>query len=231
MRVGSVKTIQTPLDKDAVSPSVPPCSRLRRLREGVASLMVLSLALLGMCYGQDATAINRMLVDDFGHSARNALGRNSGAFSDPDGLGYCYVFVTQETEKASRSKNRSLYIKWDTTKLGSWGGYWTDVGHAKVQGAEKLVFSLKGLRGGERFTIGIRGEVQSGTHESKLFVQDVLPGGVTTEWQKVVVPLRRFGAMQKWRSIAVISLNFENQSGSDRGAILIDDISFERQKR
>jgi hypothetical protein len=191
-------------------------------------LLVLSLpSLLELAQAQGTGSLNRILVDNFERPGPgNGLDKSTGAFSDPGGLGNCYVFFTAMKDQALGEKGHSLYVKWDTSKPGSWGGYWTDLGHLDLQGIAKLTFYVKGLRGKERFKVGLRGEYQA-KYETKLLINDVLPDGITTEWQKVAIPLRSFKAVPKWNDVNILSFSFENAFGSDRGAILIDEISFE----
>lgn len=86
---------------------------------------------------------------------------------------------------------------------------------------------MRGLQGGERFAVGLRGRLDA-PHETKIPMQDVLPGGVSTEWRHARIPLRAFVAIQDWNDVNVLSLSFEAAFGSRAGAVLIDEVAFER---
>jgi hypothetical protein len=175
------------------------------------------------------TAPSAILVDDFEHAGpENARGQRSGAFADPGGLGYCYVFFTVAIDQVWGGKGHSLYVKFDTSKPGAWGGYWTSLGHLDLAGFEYLAFSVKGLQGAEHFTIGLKGKLDASS-ETKVAIEDALPGGVTTAWQRVRIPLRAFTAIRDWSDVNTLSFNFESSAGSRAGAIVIDEIAFEKQ--
>jgi hypothetical protein len=171
---------------------------------------------------------DRMLIDDFERAGPdNALGKRSGAFADSKGLGYCYVFFTDKADQTWGGGGHSLYLKFDTAKPGAWAGYWTDLGHANLGEFKFLTFYLKGLRGGELFKIGLRGERET-NYETKLPIGAVVAGGVTTQWQKVSIPLKLFQTVRNWEDVGILSFNFEFSEGSRSGAILIDEIAFEK---
>jgi hypothetical protein len=167
-------------------------------------------------------------VDDFeklgGH---NRLGGDSGAFSDPEGRGGCYVFPHTRAEQVFGEKGTSLYIQWDTAKQGAYAGYWTNLNHLNVEGFNYLTFYVKGMQGGEKFKIGLRGKFEE-TYETKILVEEALKMGVSQEWKKVVLPLKWFKAVEDWKDVTIFSINFEHAFGSGRGAVLLDEIAFEK---
>ena len=170
----------------------------------------------------------RILVDDFERpGSQNRLGGNSGAFSDSKGLGSCYVFPVTNPDQTFGRKGTSLPVQWDTAKAGSFAGYWSNLQHLNLEQFNYLTFQLRGLAGGEKFKIGLRGKADD-TYETKVLIDDAVKEGTTKEWKKVVMPLKWFKSVQDWKDVSVVSINFEQAFGSDRGAILIDDIAFEK---
>jgi Carbohydrate binding domain 30 len=174
---------------------------------------------------------NRIIVDNFEKPGKlNSLGLDFGAFSDTGGLGYCYLFFIQnkarDKEELGKSKY-SLYIQWDTSKKGAYSGYWSELGHLNLAGYSYLTFYIKGIRGGEKFKVGLRGKKEA-TYETKIPIDDIIGRSVSTKWQKVIIPLKLFKAVQDWRDVNIFSINFENAIGSERGALMIDNIAFER---
>jgi hypothetical protein len=176
---------------------------------------------------QDQT--DKIIVDDFEKPGKqNCRGGDFGAFSDPKSLGHCYLFFVQNKENNVLGASRySLYIEWDTSKDGAYGGYWTVLKHLNLDDFNYLTFYLKGMKGRETFKVGLRGPLSS-TYETKTLIGRALNKGVTTKWQKVTIPLKWFGGVMDWSDVNVLSINFENAFGSGKGAVLIDEIAFEK---
>ena len=174
---------------------------------------------------------NKVIVDNFEKPGKqNCRKGDFGAFSDLKSLGHCYLFFFQNKEKDVLGASRySLYIEWDTAKEGAYGGYWTHLKRLDLENFNYLSFYVKGLEGGEIFKVGLRGSLNS-TYETKIFISKALKKGITTKWQKVSMPLKWFKGVQDWSNINVLSINFEHAFGSGKGAILIDDITFEKRK-
>lgn len=172
---------------------------------------------------------NKITVDNFEKPGKkNSRGGEFGAFADPKSLGHCYLFFVQNKEDNVLGASRySLYIEWDTSKEGAYGGYWTELRHLNLEDFNYLTFCVKGMKGGEVFKVGLRGPLNS-TYETKTLIVRALKKGVTTKWQKVTIPLKWFGAVMDWSDVNVLSINFEDAFSSGKGAILIDEIAFEK---
>jgi hypothetical protein len=169
------------------------------------------------------------MVDNFEKPGnRNSLGGSFGAFADKDGLGSCYLFFIQNKQKDVLGDSKySLYVQWDTSKKGAYGGYWTELKHLNLENYNYLTFYVKGTKGGEEFKVGLRGKLDE-TYETKILISDVLGKKISTEWQKVIIPLTMFKTMQDRKDVNMFSINFEYVFGSGSGALLIDDITFEK---
>lgn len=173
------------------------------------------------------TSSNVIVVDNFENPGKeNLLGGDFGAFSDPDNLGKCYLFFSQNKhENVLNESTYSLYIQWDTTKKGAYGGYWSDLKHLNLEDFNYLSFYVKGSHGGEIFKVGLRGKSDA-VYEFKININEILIRGVTTEWQKVTIPLKRFKSVNDWHDVNVISINFENTFNSKEGSIILDEFVF-----
>lgn len=172
---------------------------------------------------------NKIIVDNFEKPGKqNSLGGDFGAFADDKKLGHCYLFFIQNKEKDKLGESKySLYLQWDTSKEGAYGGYWTNLKHLNLEDFNYVSFYVKGVKGGEKFKVGLRGKLDS-TYETKMLIDKALKKGVTTEWQKVTIPLKWFKAIQDWYDVNIFSINFEHAFGSEKGAILVDEIIFEK---
>lgn len=195
-------------------------------------LFLLCIYLFLLLNPQDAAAqsqVSKILVDNFEKPGKvNTIGGDFGAFSDSKSLGSCYLFFIENKAKDKLGDSKySLYVQWDASKEGAYAGYWTDLKHLNLEEFNYISFYVKGTKGGEKFKIGLRGKINA-AYETKILINEVLSKGATTEWQKVVIPLKYFSAVQDWKDITIFSINFEHTFGSDKGAILIDNITFEK---
>ena len=87
-----------------------------------------------------------------------------------------------------------------------------------------LSFWVKGAKGGETFEIGMNDNI-SNKREDAVFVGSIhryLPGGLTTEWQPVTVPLADFFGVDVSRVYSLV-FNF-NEEGE--GVFWIDGLQF-----
>lgn len=171
----------------------------------------------------------RLVIENFDAPQRHAPGSDApyGAFSDPDSLGSCFVFFEGARDKAFGGAGNALLLQWDVSKPGAFGGYWQELRGLNLMDYNYLSFFVRGLSGHETLKVGLRGKANA-QYESKIFLHDALKTGITTDWQKILIPLGLFSAVENWGEVSVFSLNFENAFGSGKGQILVDDIGFER---
>ena len=89
-----------------------------------------------------------------------------------------------------------------------------------------LTFWIKGKRGGETFELGLNDTI-SNKREDAVFIGAItryLPGGVTTDWQRVILPLEDFFGPDLSR---VYSLVF-NYNEEGEGEFWVDGLAFHR---
>jgi len=87
-----------------------------------------------------------------------------------------------------------------------------------------LTFMIKGEKGGEAFEIGVN-DVVSNKREDAVMIGSIyryLPKGVTSEWQKVAIPLSDFFGTDLSRVYSIV-FDFTD---AGRGTFWIDDIRF-----
>ena len=90
-----------------------------------------------------------------------------------------------------------------------------------------MTFWIKGAKGGETFELGLN-DVISNKREDAVIVGSIhryLPGGVTTQWQQVKVPLEDFFGADLKRVFSIV-FNF-NEEGE--GTFWIDGLEFHEQ--
>jgi hypothetical protein len=189
-----------------------------------------SLFLLGSYDKVIAQSLSKkIMVDNFEIPGnRNSLGGSFGAFADKEGLGHCYLFFTKNKQKDVLGDSKySLYIQWDTSTNGAYGGYWTELKHLNLENFNYLTFYAKGIKGGEEFKVGLRGKLDE-TYETKILISELLGRKLSTQWQKVIIPLSMFQALTNRKDVNILSFNFEHAFTSGKGSVLIDEIAFEK---
>jgi len=170
------------------------------------------------------------VVADFEHGVTvNNLG---GRFNVCKG-GESVASLRLTGEQRNDARGSSLLIQ-ATQSEGGFCGLWmhlfeTDKPQAKYFDArdyDHLSFWVKGVRGGEQFTIslGDRRWVQKEDALPIAGITELLPEGVTTAWQEVRLPMKLIERLDL-EQLGSVVLNFD-VDGSH--AIVIDDVRFVR---
>jgi hypothetical protein len=116
----------------------------------------------------------------------------------------------------------ALEIDYSVPALGSYAGYWMGFAGQNLSGYRYLSFRVRGKAGGEILKVGIKDNSSS---EVKVSINNYLPSGVSTSWQKVLIPLSAFSAAGvNLSTLNNVSFTFEYPSGS--GTVFIDDVLF-----
>jgi peptidase M23-like protein/complex I intermediate-associated protein 30 (CIA30) len=118
----------------------------------------------------------------------------------------------------------ALRLSYDVTAPGSFAGYVEPLGKADLSRFTALTFRVRGGRGGERVKLGLH---DATGREPKVSLGEYLPGGVTTAWQRAVVPLAAFAGLADRTHVERLVFAFEQGLGSGRGNLFLDDLRFE----
>ena len=172
-------------------------------------------------------AINKkgyFLLNDFDHSDLNLLGRKTSTYKKLPS--YC---VGKRLEPSYfGGKGRSLQLSYKKANSG-WCGFYTllnqiDGEFYDLSKYHSVSFMVKGEKGGENFEIGMADKrwILIGDSLKAGKITKYLPGGVTTDWQKVTVPLKDFGKLDLSQMGSFV-INFHEK---EKGIITIDDIKF-----
>jgi hypothetical protein len=78
------------------------------------------------------------------------------------------------------------------------GGAWFGFSHFDIRSYDFVEFRVRGAKGGEMLAFGLKDDRW---FEHKLPVADYLPGGITTEWQTVRMPLKDFEKLRQRYSL------------------------------
>ncbi len=128
-------------------------------------------------------------------------------------------------------RGRSLRLDFDKQTTG-WCGYYSllnqiDGEYFDLSAYKAVVFTARGLRGAETFEIGMadRSWMTIGDSVKAGSIESYLPGGLSTEWQEVVIPLSDFGKLD-WSQMGSFTINFNRPS---QGTLFMDDLRFIRK--
>ena len=179
------------------------------------------------------------LLDDFSQGTSSNLWGGVTATYMNSGATINASYVS-DTAVVFGSSGKSLQLTYDVTPSTSWASYNTSLGNTNFSagsgyGFKYLSFWVKGSANNILFKIQItNNDSSANTNSASVYVTDYLTGGVTTSWQKVVIPLDAFMNITNWTSIKDMSIVFENsQSGWNgtplSGTVYIDNISFGKQ--
>lgn len=174
------------------------------------------------------------VLDDFNDGNMvNNFGGSGGGFDSLPATGTCIAKVYNANPENIRGKNNfSLQLTYDVSNSESFSGYFSKLEGNNLSNLKYLSFWVKGGTGGELFKIELKNNgTDTNRNKAAVYVTDYLDGGVTTEWQKVVIPLDAFVNIDDWTNMKEFVIVFENYQGSVNGSplnstIYIDDILF-----
>lgn len=165
-----------------------------------------------------------LLLDNFDYSDLNLLGRKTNTYKKLPSV----CKTERSSEEYFGPKGRCLKIVYKKESTG-WAGYYTllnqiDGEYYDLSDFKAASFMVKGKTGGEKFEIGMADKNWGIIGDSLKAggVTKYLPGGITTEWQEVVVPLEDFGLLD-FSQMGSFVINF-NEKG--KGTVYIDDLKF-----
>lgn len=170
-----------------------------------------------------------ILVDDFDEGATkgvfyeriNSLGGYQGTWSKRPS----YSLITKTTDPRRGESGQALKISFK--KEAGWCGWYTLLEGIDASGHNVLTFWIKGEKGHEKFDIGIADmRMQELEIDAEYFgtINSFLDDGITTEWQKVRVPLSRIASTIDLDSLGSLVIWFKY---GGEGVIYLEDIMFE----
>ena len=135
-----------------------------------------------------------------------------------------FKVFTRDTEDTVTGK--ALRLEYDITGAG-WAGYYSLLGGIDVSNANALTFLIKGVQGGESFSIGFTDQTRADFQVAGEYVGSVtefVDQGVSTAWKRVVIPLDILKDHIDLTQMGALLFRFE---GGTQGSVFIDDIAFE----
>jgi len=168
------------------------------------------------------------LLDNFDSSDLNLLGRKTNSYKKLPSV----CKFKRVTGEHIGPTGRSLELDYYKESTG-WCGYYTllnqiDGAYYDLKPYEAVSFMIKGKKGGERFEIGMADKnwVIIGDSLKAGSIDKYLPGGVSTEWQEVIIPLEDFGLLD-FSEMGSFVINFNEK---EEGTVYIDNLKFYLKK-
>lgn len=153
-----------------------------------------------------------LLINDFGgDQLKNRLGGGSGLFNNPTAGGQLRAYRFEQ----------QLLLDYNVAAADQFAGYFTQLPQSDLRGYTTLNLLVRGDAGGEQFMIGLR---DANGYEPRISVGDLLPGGVTTAWQWVQIPLASFSPTLDRSAITTLSFSFFQSYAPTNGRLYIREI-------
>ncbi|MCB0110015.1 MAG: hypothetical protein KDE53_29035 [Caldilineaceae bacterium] len=153
-----------------------------------------------------------LLVDDFGgERPLNRIGGNSGLFNE----------LTHGGSLTAYQSAQQLVLDYQVDQSDQYAGYYTELKGLHAETYTTIDLLIRGAAGGEQFHVGLR---DGNGYEPRLSVGDFLPGGVTSTWQWIQIPLASFGKQLDRTDLHSLSLTFYNTDVPTTGRLYVAEI-------
>ena len=145
------------------------------------------------------------------------------------------VVLNLEEKHSCGGRGQSLEIRWNRDRSG-WCGYYLELKDrfgdpVDISAFTELVFMVRGKQGGEIFQLSCADRAmmeREADGQPMGYVDEFLPGGLTTEWREVRVPLAFMDPRVDARRMGMFSWNFTE---AGEGMIYLDDVRLEARTR
>lgn len=167
-----------------------------------------------------------LVMDDFNDGEKpNNVGGGSGIFQNN---ATCSDFIYNgNPDNVYGREGYSLKLNYDVTNPDSYSGYWAALNGIDLSSYRYVSLWVKGETGGEIFKVELKNNSAS-RNKAYVYLTDYLATGITTEWQKVLIPLRAFANLGDWTNMKEFCITFENSANElhPSGTVYVDDIIF-----
>ena len=167
-----------------------------------------------------------VMMDDFNDGAKpNNLGGGSGVFENN---ATCSDSIYNgNPDNVYGREGYSLKLNYNVTNPDSYSGYWAALNGMDLSNYKYISFWVKGEVGGEIFKVELKNNSAS-RNKAYVYLTDYLATGITTVWQKVLIPLRAFANLGDWTNMKEFCITFENSANElhPSGTVYVDDIIF-----
>lgn len=153
-----------------------------------------------------------LVLDNFENFPNNSM---DGPLASFDSLGTIF-FETLNDYEAFEHVGTSIKLQYDVSTAESFSGLASKLPNLDMSKYKYLSLRVKGKTGGEY----VRLQLATPEDTAKVALWDYLPGGPTTDWRKVVIPLDAFFNLGSFNNITEFDIIFENYQSLTNGSPL-----------
>ena len=171
-----------------------------------------------------------MLVDDFNDEKNvNRLGEKYGVFNQPNTNVFTAISLEApvaavKTAATNSNPNRAMLLHYDTTQMGSYGGYWTSIQNADLTSYSTLAFKVHAEGTVPKLSVGLMGMDEK---KRETFIRDFVVDTEGGYWKDVKIPLTELANGTNRYLPKSLYFSSTHDNGNDRGTIWVDDLRFE----
>ncbi|MCK9554520.1 hypothetical protein M0R36_01670 [bacterium] len=142
------------------------------------------------------------------------------------------------------NRGASLQLDYDVSAYDTYSYFWMKLGRpypndntcflsADLTGYDYLSFWIKSRYGFDKIKLELHEDTDSDgkfiwnkDYTSAVYIHGYVPGGISTEWKKVIIPLSNFGNIRDFSRINEIVFVIESKNGNPNGILFVDNIVF-----
>ena len=184
---------------------------------------VLCLALGTLVLGLGVCMAGTIMVADFDSGTKpNNINGDFGAWQkDPTDMTQgCWDSLVSDVRHGTKGYALKLVYDVDSPNP-AYNGFWMKLNNLNIDGYKNLVFHAKGDEE-KGFTRRFKVELKNATQVGSTIIE-----GLTSQWQRIVVPLSAFGAITDWTAMTEFVIVFDDLTSMPKeGVIYIDNVMF-----
>ncbi len=178
---------------------------------------------------ESASTKGELMIADFDIGDKpNNLGGDFGGFAkDPnDDTQDCRATFASD-DALGNMDGFALRLDYDVDSPSpAYNGFWMKLENLNATPYDTLSFYVRGAS--KRFTKRLKVELKSPDHRSASFII----AGISDQWQKIQIPLKRFKGIKNWSILSELVLVFDDvNTAPKKGTLLIDQMMFERHEK
>lgn len=177
---------------------------------------------------QGDTVDGQLMAADFDTGDRpNNLGGDFGGWDkDPNDNSQGVKMSFASDDSTGNMDGYALRLDYDVDSPSpAYNGFWMKLENLNATPYDTLSFYARGAS--KRYTPRLKVELKSpDSRKGEFFVS-----GITNEWKKFEIPLKRFKGIKDWSILGELVLVFDDvNTAPKRGTLLVDQIMFERKE-
>ena len=190
------------------------------------------IAILGIIFTPNLFS-KTLLIDNFEQELVNSLGGKMDICTSNASI---TPFYESDSSITFGRSGKSLGLSYNISVDESWAALWSKLKGLDLTEYNYLSFWIKGQNGGETVKIELHNKEEWYNYNAtntntcaQIYVSEYLDGGITQDWQKVVIPLDTFLPLYQMTNIVEIVFSFEEYASTEngspkKGTVYIDDL-------